>query len=157
MNPLRPFEREYEVPVPILIELNVRTVFRKYVRRTFQRATALPERGSWEKNRFALYQHVAEHVIGSSPIDYLEFGVWEGASLREWLLRSGSAQSRFFGFDSFRGLPTDWGRLAKEGAFDTKGRLPMLDDARVQIVQGWFQETLCGFLAQFRPQNRIVV
>ena len=63
-------------------------------------------------------------------------------------------QSRFFGFDSFEGLPEDWGDVPR-GMFAVEGRAPHIDDARVQFVQGLFQETLYGFLAYYVRAPRL--
>src|SRR6185437_13815381 len=49
--------------------------------------------------------------------------------------------SRFFGFDSFVGLPEDW-LMHKAGAFSNQGKLPSIDDKRVDFIQGWFQNTV---------------
>jgi hypothetical protein len=90
------------------------------------------------------------------PIDYLEFGVYRGASLQLWTSTNNHAESRFFGFDSFEGLPEDWNRMPK-GTFDTAGRPPEIADHRVQFVAGWFQHTLPQFLAQYQRCARQLI
>src|SRR5262249_4819019 len=53
---------------------------------------------------------------------YLEFGVYKGASInRHAALRP---MVRFYGFDSFRGLPETWTMGAPKGAFALNGKLP---------------------------------
>jgi hypothetical protein len=94
------------------------------------------------------------------PVDYLEFGVYRGASLRRWLRLSPDPHSRFFGFDSFRGLPEAWELPAKTlaaGEYDAGGQVPAIDDERVRFVVGLFQEVLPGFLASYEPSARLVV
>lgn len=110
-------------------------------------------------SRDALYRHVNEAHLrkGQTPIDYLEFGVFRGDSLRKWSKLNGCPESRFFGFDSFEGLPEDWIEGWPKGTFDTGGNAPQTDDKRVQFVKGWFQDSLPGFLASFQPHNPIVV
>ena len=90
-------------------------------------------------------------------IDYLEFGVFEGASIGQWCALNQNAGSRFFGFDSFEGLPEDWHSGKRRGAFSTGGKLPEIADPRVSFVAGWFQQSLRGFMASYRPQSQLVI
>ncbi len=107
-------------------------------------------------HRFDLYRYLHKEFICQEQIDYLEFGVFEGVSLAEWLRLNNHPQSRFFGFDSFEGLPEDWGPM-KKGFFDVKGAVPGIDDPRVQFVKGWFQDSLPEFLQTYTPQARLIV
>ncbi len=115
-----------------------------------------------EKGRLAgFYQHVNRVIAGDDrPIDYLEFGVGEGRSLRLWSEVNRNRDSRFYGFDSFYGLPEDWewalGGMSK-GAYSTNGRAPAIDDERVSCIAGLFQDSLPGFLKQFTPRNALIV
>ena len=61
-------------------------------------------------HRFKLYEHVQANHIGDQPINYLEFGVHKGESFAKWLELNPHKDSRFAGFDTFTGLPTDWGQ-----------------------------------------------
>ncbi|KAB2812265.1 TylF/MycF/NovP-related O-methyltransferase [Pimelobacter simplex] len=112
--------------------------------------------------RTAMYDHVHASLIGDAPIDYLEFGVFQGSSLRHWVEMNQHPESRFFGFDSFEGLPENWkrfdGRMVK-AHFDVNGALPDIQDDRLSFVPGWFQETLDLFLEKFDhdPQRQLVV
>lgn len=90
-------------------------------------------------------------------IDYLEFGVHRGHSILYFADKNKAPGSRFFGFDSFAGLPEDWNSDYRRGHFDTGGRLPPTDDRRVQFVVGLFQDTLPDFIAGFKTDNRIIV
>ena len=54
-----------------------------------------------------LHAHINENVCANDPIDYLEFGVYRGETLRMWTEINRHADSRFIGFDSFAGLPED--------------------------------------------------
>jgi methyltransferase family protein len=96
-------------------------------------------------------------AAGTDPIDYLEFGVYRGASLQMWTGLNKHPNSRFFGFDSFQGLPEDWSPANLKGTFNTDGGLPDIGDARVRFVVGWFQNSLPRFLSSFQPQHRLVI
>jgi len=109
-------------------------------------------------SREDLYRYVSGTLAGSDKaIDYLEFGVFEGASIGQWCALNQNASSRFFGFDSFEGLPEDWHSGMRRGAFSTGGKLPELADPRVSFVAGWFQKSLRGFMASYRPQSQLVL
>lgn len=131
----------------------------------------LPKIGVWEREhvpadcpvfdtREELHDFVQSSLIGDAPIDYLEFGVWEGKSVRDWTARNTHPDSRFVGFDSFEGLPEDWKQAAstvEANVFDVGGRVPQIDDSRVSWQQGWFQETVRPFLEKFETGSRVVM
>jgi len=104
-----------------------------------------------------LYAYVNEHVCAGGPIDYLEFGVYKGETIRMWTEINKHADSRFIGFDSFTGLPDDWTKRHGAGAFDLQGAMPSIEDKRVSFVKGWFQETLRPTLQSFSPRSRLVI
>lgn len=113
------------------------------------------------RERSQLFAYLNGSILKGSAIDYLEFGVAEGESIREWARLNSHPGSRFFGFDSFEGLPEDWrgvfGKTPK-GTFGTHGRPPEIEnEARVTWVVGLFQDTLPGFLQSFQPRGRLVV
>lgn len=72
----------------------------------------------------------------------LEFGVYSGRTINH--LASLDA-GRVFGFDSFEGLPEDWRPDIPKAAF----KLDILPKVahNVELVVGWFENTLPGFLA----------
>ena len=72
----------------------------------------------------------------------LEFGVFRGSSLE--VIAEGRGRRDVYGFDSFQGLPEDYRPHVRAGAFATDG-LP--DVTGAELVVGWFQDTLPGFLA----------
>ncbi|MGE0488312.1 MAG: class I SAM-dependent methyltransferase [Vulcanimicrobiota bacterium] len=93
--------------------------------------------------------------MADQPVAYLEFGVREGESLRLWAELLAHSESELHGFDSFEGLPEDWGLHQPKGAFDQGGRAPVFEDPRVVLHQGWFEQTLPEF--KVPTDKRLVV
>jgi hypothetical protein len=89
-----------------------------------------------------VFKLALRHVSGERPV-YLEFGVFEGRSMRWWSEHLTNPNARLIGFDSFTGLPEDWRPGLEKGSFATGGP-PSFDDPRVSFVQGWFEESLAG-------------
>ena len=101
--------------------------------------------------RFLLTNHKLDEAI-----DYLEFGVYRGESLKWWVENNRRENSRFFGFDTFTGLPEDWGSF-KRGHFTTESQIPAIVDKRVRFEKGLFQDTLDPFLQSYSNTQRKVV
>lgn len=108
-------------------------------------------------DRGEFYRYLNHEILGNCSIDYLEFGVFEGESIANWAEINTNAASRFFGFDSFRGLPEAWNTRVEAGRFNVDGKAPETDDPRVSFVEGWFNDTLTPFLTSFKPASRLVV
>lgn len=109
------------------------------------------------QNREVLYAWVQQYLGMETPIDYLEFGVFKGESMRKWIATNVHPSSRFYGFDSFEGLPEDWYSAKGKGYFNVSGHVPPIDDLRVSFLKGWFCETLPSFVEQFQFNNRIII
>lgn len=111
--------------------------------------------------RFELYAYLNESVVTGTSIDYLEFGVANGDSIREWMRLNTHPQSRFFGFDTFEGLPEVWehvGGSTPKGTFGAKGQPPIINhDPRVTFVKGLFQDTIPGFAQSFHVRNQLIL
>ena len=95
-------------------------------------------------HRFDVYRELSKRV-SSNNLVYLEYGVWQGDSMREWLRLIDSPEAAFFGFDSFEGLPEEWNTKNPTGRFSTNGRTPKIEDSRVSFVEGWFDDTVPRF------------
>ena len=94
-------------------------------------------------DRNAVFDAVAKRVKDRKVL-YLEFGVWEGRSIRYWSEALRNPDSMLHGFDSFEGLPEDFdvkGPYSK-GSFNVGGRIPQIDDPRVKFFKGWFEDSL---------------
>lgn len=88
-----------------------------------------------------------DYALGKAGSDGLvaEFGVWKGESINHFARRF--PEKTVYGFDSFEGLHTDWpGTSAARGHFNLGGKLPVVDK-NVELVKGWFDQTLPPFLA----------
>jgi hypothetical protein len=96
------------------------------------------------RDRKQLYTALARS-IGSLRILYLEFGVFQGSSMRIWSKLLTNPGSSLHGFDSFEGLPEHWNTVNPSGTFYTKDNLPRFDDPRVHLHVGWFNQTLPQF------------
>lgn len=107
--------------------------------------------------RTEMYDHINSAVLQNAPIDYLEFGVYQGDSIRHWASVNRDPASRFYGFDSFEGLPEKWRETQGKGHFNVDGNIPKIDDPRVRFIKGWFDRTLPGFVETFAPQHRLVL
>ena len=107
--------------------------------------------------RYNLYKWVInKENLSSASINYIEFGVAEGSSFRWFLAQNMNPESRFYGFDTFTGLPEDWGPY-KKGSFDNKNKPPEINDARVKFYQGLFQQTISGFLSELNNNKRNII
>jgi O-methyltransferase len=106
--------------------------------------------------RDELYRFLLDREGLDGPIDYLEFGVSAGSSLRWWVENSRHSDSTFVGFDSFEGLPEDWGNWPK-GSFSTDGRIPDIVDSRCNFVKGLFHESVPSWLTHREFTRRVVV
>jgi O-methyltransferase len=115
----------------------------------------------FDEARTALYARLCElKGLAGGPIDYLEFGVSKGASLRWWVDANADPASRFVGFDTFLGLPEAWDMgwgVCAAGTYAAGGVPPELGDSRVSYEVGLFQDTLPGYVGAYRSRNRKLI
>lgn len=105
-----------------------------------------------------LYKSViTEQNLDSTPITYLEFGVYRGASIKWWVENIANPSSTFCGFDTFTGLPERWRPTEPEGHFDAQGKVPDIPDTRCHFEVGLFQDTLPSFIKRTNLTNRLVI
>lgn len=106
-------------------------------------------------NRDAVFDSVANQVRDKRVL-YLEFGVFQGESMRYWSRVLKHSQANLHGFDSFEGLPEDFdidGPYNK-GTFNVESKIPTIDDSRVKFFKGWFDQTLPHYTI---PENDVLV
>jgi hypothetical protein len=89
------------------------------------------------------------------PVLYMEFGVFEGTSMRLWSGLLKNASSKLIGFDSFEGLPEDYSDVTPKGMFAVGRKPPTIPDARVSFVVGYFDQSLPSF--QIPPHNQLII
>lgn len=84
-------------------------------------------------------------AIRAAPQDglHMEFGVWKGAWIT--MMANEFPDRKFYGFDSFEGLPQNWSTL-EPGYFDLGGIAPSVP-SNVELIKGWFNASLPVFLA----------
>ena len=101
--------------------------------------------------RYKLYEHlVKKEQLNNIAIDYLEFGVSKGHSFKWWIEKNNNPSSKFYGFDTFTGLPEDWGPY-KKGDMSSGNEQPPMPGNRHEYFQGLFQDTLPDFLKKYQP------
>jgi len=149
-----------------LRKLLARTIPDSYKLKTIVNMSTLK---TWEKKqtsfpifgtRYEMYDYIQKKYLENESVDYLEFGVFEGASIDYWRKLNQKSQSRFYGFDTFTGLPEAWKNVLSDipgGTWTTNGNLPKIDDKRVIFYKGLFQETIDPFLKEYQPSNKIVI
>jgi hypothetical protein len=116
-------------------------------------ALGIVELGAWVREKgfspqrlysdFDLFEFLAAKINRPDAL-YLEFGVFEGRSMRWWCERLTDPTTRFVGFDSFDGLPEHWTGGLTVGSFATSGP-PSISDPRVSFEVGLFEETLKSY------------
>jgi hypothetical protein len=114
----------------------------------------------WKRDhykRYNLYQSVLKTLNEEkAPFNYLEFGVCRGESFKWWLENTQNSGHLMVGFDTFEGLPENWG-VFKKG--DMNAAIPEIEDQRGRFVKGLFQDTLPAFLKEGHLTNdkRLIV
>ena len=106
--------------------------------------------------RYNIYKYLIDKEKLNGEIDYLEFGVSKGYSFKWWAENNKNSNSRFYGFDTFEGLPEDWGPY-KKGDMSSENKIPEMDDDRCSFYRGLFQQSLPGFLKKFNSNKRKVI
>jgi hypothetical protein len=106
--------------------------------------------------REGLFSYLIKKEHLGEAIDYLEFGVSKGSSFRWWVKNNQHPDSRFFGFDTFTGLPEAWGPY-QAGSMGNNNEPPKIEDNRHSFYQGLFQQTLLPFLANYKEKNTKVI
>lgn len=105
----------------------------------------------------SLWKYTIDHLGAENKIFFIEFGVYDGTSIKFFSKNNLNKNSKFFGFDSFVGLPEDWTKSHKKGTFDLQGIIPDIKDKRVKFISGWFQNKLPDFLSKQTLSGTVLV
>jgi len=109
------------------------------------------------EDRIVMHQLLSSSTVDPiSKIHFLEFGVYKGQSFLIWVENNRNNESKFTGFDTFTGLPEDWGK-EKKGSYSAQGNLPDISDPRVKFEVGLIQNTLPGFLPNLDKTARKII
>ena len=113
---------------------------------------------NWDYNRrLKLYEEVSKtEKLDNSAIDYFEFGVCGGNSFKWWLEHNKNAGSKFYGFDTFEGLPEAFGPFGK-GSMAVALESLNINDSRASFYKGLFQDTLVPFLEQYKSERKKLI
>lgn len=92
---------------------------------------------------------LSEHADFLRDKAFLEFGVYSGGSILGWYnaYQRHGVKSRFFGFDSFTGLPPeteDPNTIWHAGQFSMSGHVPdmIANHPGIQLVKGYYADSL---------------
>lgn len=111
----------------------------------------------WDYNkRYPMYEWVIKEEQLGEPINYFEFGVAAGKSFDWFMEQNQHPDSKFYGFDTFDGLPEDWGPF-KKGSFSNDNKMPVLKDSRGSYFKGLFQQTIPSFVQHIDNSRRNVL
>jgi hypothetical protein len=114
--------------------------------------------GKWDySRRYNLYEEISRtEKLDISAIDYFEFGVCGGHSFKWWLEHNKNAASKFYGFDTFEGLPESFGPFGK-GSMAVALESLNINDPRASFYKGLFQNTLVPFLEQYKSERKKLI
>lgn len=108
----------------------------------------------WNKTlRHKVWEKIPEYIDINSEILYIEFGVWEGHSIKYFAEKYKNKNSEFYGFDTFYGFPENCLDMEK-GHYSTSGAIPNTNDLRIKFIKGLFQESLSDFLSKLKSESK---
>jgi O-methyltransferase len=109
------------------------------------------------KDRLEMHNYLSSQFVKpDEKIHFMEFGVFWGQTYGIWVRGNKNPGSRFAGFDTFTGLPEDWGS-EKKGSFSAKGQLPDIHDPRSEWQVGLIQDTLPVYVRNLSKTDKKVI
>ena len=127
------------------------------MRREFSEMLSVKSFSTREK----MWEICLDSFIKEYSMTYLEFGVWRGESILYLSNKFKDKSHKFYGFDSFIGLPETWHTMTginEAGTFSMNGITPQIKDDRVKFISGWFQNTVEKFVDQLKlDDSKLVV
>jgi hypothetical protein len=112
----------------------------------------------WDYHRrYQLYEAISQaEWLKETAIDYIELGVCGGHSFTWWLAHNINPDSKFYGFDTFEGLPENFGPFRK-GSMAVALESLQITDSRARLFKGLFQQTLIPFLEQYKNERKKLI
>ena len=108
-------------------------------------------------DRKEMHRYLASQYISpDEKIHYMEFGVFWGQTYRIWVEGNKNPETKFVGFDTFTGLPEDWGS-EKKGSYSAQGKLPDIHDPRSEWQVGLIQDTLPHYVRRISREEKKVI
>lgn len=101
--------------------------------------------------REQLWTRMLACLTADTKVTVFEFGVAYGYATRWWLSRS-SLIDKWYGYDTFTGLPRAWRHFAA-GAFDANGKPPEIADSRIEWIIGKVENTFAATRVQARSSR----
>jgi O-methyltransferase len=122
-------------------------ILRSWISKANRKELLINDFYAWKRDypkRYKLFDTVSDKFgLDKKEVLYMEFGVASGSSFFWWMKKNTNPDSAFRGFDTFEGLPEDWGGFKKGAmAFDQKE----VTDNRAEFIRGIFQESLHPFI-----------
>jgi hypothetical protein len=111
------------------------------------------------ENKYLYWDDIVDTLGKDEEVVFIELGVFQGKSLKYFIKKFNNKSSTFFGLDSFKGLPEDYGWFFKKKHFDTQEKIPNINDNRVKFIKGLFQNTseiLLNQLQSIKTKNILV-
>lgn len=144
------------LPARKLAKLSYTSYLSEWIRSNRPPFTSFPYSGFDNSKRYKLYEHLIATEKLNDKVDYLEFGVAAGVSFKYWESKITHSEATFHGFDTFTGLPEDWGHF-KKGDMTSNNEKPQIDGNRHHWYQGLFQVTLPRFLENYTGDTRKII
>jgi len=111
----------------------------------------------FKEDRYKLHDFLSrEYLSPDEKILFFEFGVRWGTIINKWAGHNKNKESVFAGFDTFTGLPEDWGNV-KKGSLSNDGEVPTPADERVHFYVGLVQDTLPVYLSNIDENTKKVI
>lgn len=115
--------------------------------RSYKWVLSLPELPKLFFYRWDLFDFVIEKSILTRP--FYEYGVFKGQSFKYLIKKI----KKGFGFDTFSGLPENWGK-EKKGSYSSDGIIPKINGGN--FISGNFEDSLPIFFSKPREMASII-
>lgn len=102
--------------------------------------------------REQLWSRMLSCLMQDAEVTVFEFGVAYGYTTQWWLSRS-SLIDKWYGYDTFTGLPEAWRHFAA-GDFGANGKPPEISDSRIEWVVGKVENTFSATMIQGSSSER---